>query len=142
MRRAVLTQIRRDQGDPDFLARRALYETAFPDHPYGRRARGSVESVGSITKADMTAFVRQRFAKDNLTVAVTGDITPEQLGPVLDRIFGALPDQGRRQAAGRHRSQGSGETVLVPRPQPQTVVLMGAAGHQARTIRTGSPRPS
>ena len=55
MRRGVLTQIRRDQGDPDFLARRALYEMAFPDHPYGRRARGSVESVGSITRDDMTA---------------------------------------------------------------------------------------
>ena len=45
MRSGVLAQIRREQGDPDFLARRALYETAFPDHPYGRRARGTAESV-------------------------------------------------------------------------------------------------
>jgi zinc protease len=128
MRRAVLTQIRRDQGDPDFLARRALYETAFPDHPYGRRARGSVESVGSITKADMTAFVRQRFAKDNLTVAATGDITPEQLGPVLDRIFGALPDKAAVRPPADTVPKGAGETVLVPRPQPQTVVLMSQPG--------------
>jgi zinc protease len=128
MRRGVLSQIRRDQGDPDFLARRALYETAFPDHPYGRRARGSLESVGSITKADMTAFVRQRFAKDNLTVAATGDITPEQLGPVLDRIFGALPDKAAVRPPADTVPKGAGETVLVPRPQPQTVVLMGQAG--------------
>ena len=100
MRRAVLTQIRRDQGDPDFLARRALYETAFPDHPYGRRARGSVESVGSITRDDMTAFVRQRFAKDNLTVAVTGDISAgtarSRARPHLRRAARPRPPSSRR----------------------------------------------
>jgi zinc protease len=124
----VLTQIRRDQGDPDFLARRALYETAFPDHPYGRRARGSVESVGSITRDDLNGFVRQRFAKDNLTVAVTGDIAPEQLEPVLDRIFGGLPDKAAVQPPADTVPKGAGETVLVRRPQAQTVVLMSQPG--------------
>jgi zinc protease len=128
MRRGVLSQIRRDQGDPDFLARRALYETAFPDHPYGRRARGSVESVGSITRDDLNGFVRQRFAKDNLTVAVTGDIAPEQLEPVLDRIFGGLPDKAAVQPPADTVPKGAGETVLVRRPQAQTVVLMSQPG--------------
>jgi zinc protease len=128
MRRGVLTEIRRDQGDPDFLARRALYETAFPDHPYGRRARGSVESVGSITRDDLNGFVRQRFAKDNLTVAVTGDIAPEQLEPVLDRIFGGLPDKAAVQPPADTVPKGAGETVLVRRPQAQTVVLMSQPG--------------
>jgi zinc protease len=128
MRRAVLTQIRRDQGDPDFIARRALYETAFPDHPYGKRARGTAESVGGITTDDLHAFVRERFAKDNLTVAVTGDISPEQLGPVLDRIFGALPDKAKVQPPADTTPKGAGETILVPRPQAQSVVLMSEAG--------------
>jgi zinc protease len=128
MRRGVLSQIRRDQGDPDFLARRALYETAFPDHPYGRRARGTVESVGSITRDDMAAFVRQRFAKDNLTVAVTGDIAPDRLGPVLDRIFGELPAKAAVKPPTDVAPKGAGETVLVRRPQPQSVVLMSQPG--------------
>lgn len=128
MRRGVLSQIRRDQGDPDFLARRALYETAFPDHPYGRRARGTVESVSSITRDDMAAFVRQHFAKDNLTVAVTGDIAPDQLGPVLDRIFGALPAKAAVKPPADVVPKGAGETVLVRRPQPQSVVLMSQPG--------------
>jgi zinc protease len=87
-----------------------------------------VESVGSITRDDMTAFVRQRFAKDNLTVAVTGDIAPEQLGPVLDRIFGALPAKAAVKPPADTVPKGAGQTVLVPRPQPQTVVLMGQPG--------------
>ncbi|GEO37467.1 zinc protease [Skermanella aerolata] len=128
MRRGVLSQIRRDQGDPDFLSRRALYETAFPDHPYGRRARGTVESVGSITRDDMAAFVRQRFAKDNLTVAVTGDIAPDRLGPVLDRIFGELPANSAVKPPTDVVPKGAGETVLVRRPQPQSVVLMSQPG--------------
>jgi zinc protease len=128
MRRGVLSQIRRDQGDPDFLARRALYETAFSDHPYGRRARGTVESVGSITRDDMAAFVRQRFAKDNLTVAVTGDIAPDRLGPVLDRIFGELPANSAVKPPADVAPLGAGETVLVRRPQPQSVVLMSQPG--------------
>ncbi|QQP92538.1 insulinase family protein [Skermanella sp. TT6] len=128
MRSGVLAQIRREQGDPDFLARRALYETAFPDHPYGRRARGTAESVESIKPEDLDAFVRRRFAKDNLTVAVTGDITPEQLGPVLDRIFGGLPEKAEIEPPADTVPKGAGETVLVPRPLPQTVVLMAQPG--------------
>ncbi|WP_246148882.1 M16 family metallopeptidase [Skermanella pratensis] len=128
MRSGVLAQIRREQGDPDFLARRALYETAFPDHPYGRRARGTAESVESIKRDDLRAFVRQRFAKDNLTVAVTGDISPEQLGPVLDRIFGGLPDKAAVKPPADTVPKGAGATVLVPRPLPQTVVLMSQPG--------------
>jgi len=87
-----------------------------------------LESVAGIKPDDMRAFVKKHFAKDNLTVAVTGDITPEDLGPVLDRIFGALPVTASVKPPADVAPAGAGGTILVPRTQPQTIVLMGQQG--------------
>jgi zinc protease len=128
MRNAVLTRIRRDLGDPDWIARRTFYDTAYPGHPYGRRARGTPETVAGLTADDLRDFVKNRFARDNLLVAASGDITPERLGSVLDRIFGGLPEKAVIPTVADTQPKGGGETVVVPRPQPQSVVLTGQPG--------------
>lgn len=128
MKQAVGSQIRRDQSDPDYIARRAFYATAFPDHPYGRPLRGTLETLAAIGADDLRAMARGRFAKENLTVGVTGDIAPERLGPLLDRVFGGLPAQAAPLEVADVRPKGAGETLVAERPIGQSLVLMGQAG--------------
>ena len=94
MRTAVRSEIARRTGDPEWIARRVYFEAAFPDHEYGRPSRGTVATVDGLTADDLRSFVTDRFARDSLLVAVTGDITPEELGIRLDEVFGALPESG------------------------------------------------
>ena len=35
----------------------------------------------------------ERFARDNLKVVAVGDITPAELGKLLDDVFGGLPQK-------------------------------------------------
>lgn len=128
MRAAVMSQIRRNVADPGWLARRAFYDATFGDHVYGRPSRGTAGSLAAIAPADLRDFVDRHFARDALTIGVTGDITPEELGPVLDRIFGALPAAAAPAAVDDVALRGVGETVLVEREGAQSVLMLGQTG--------------
>lgn len=128
MTEATLARIRYDLSDPNYVAGRVFDATVFPDHPYGRPVRGTLETVPAITVQDLRAFVAGRFARDNLTVGVTGDITPEALGPLLDDLFGDLPRTAAPYEVADVTPKGAGEVVVVPRPLPQSVIALGHEG--------------
>jgi zinc protease len=128
MRAATTARIRRSLADPDYVARTAFYEVAYPGHPYGRRTLGTLESVAAIGAGDLRAFVAGRFARDNLTVGVSGDITAEELGPLLDRVFGALPERSEPLEVEDRPPGAGGRTLVVERPIGQSIILMGQPG--------------
>ncbi|MFL5334728.1 MAG: M16 family metallopeptidase [Geminicoccaceae bacterium] len=91
VRGQILADLRRREADPDYLASRAWFGAAFPDHPYGRPTRGGAASIAAIGTADCHGFATRRLARDRLVVGVAGDITAEELVPLLDATFGDLP---------------------------------------------------
>ncbi|MEQ9244561.1 MAG: pitrilysin family protein, partial [Nitratireductor sp.] len=127
--RAVLTvQLQDSLKDPGAIASRAWWAAAFPDHPYGRPVGGTLETVARITADDLHAFVESRFARDNLVVGVVGDITAEELGPLLDSTFGGLPEHASPWELPDVEMSGRGEVLLVEIDLPQTVFLFGQPG--------------
>ncbi|HET8727139.1 MAG TPA: pitrilysin family protein [Alphaproteobacteria bacterium] len=128
MKAAVASQIRRIVNEPDWIARRAYYDAAFPDHPYGQPSRGTIETLANIEIADLRAFVDNRFARDNLVVGVAGDISAEELGRVLDDVFGSLPEHAAPLDVPPTEAQARGETILVRRDGPQSELLMAQEG--------------
>ena len=68
-----------------------LFALLFPGHPYGTQKLGTPASVAAITRQDLESYRRATFAKDNLSIAVVGDIDAASLGIQLDRVFGGLP---------------------------------------------------
>src|SRR6478672_4007684 len=57
VRSQILSDLRRREADPDYLASRAWFAAAFQDHPYGRPTRGTPESAVTLTAEDCRAFV-------------------------------------------------------------------------------------
>ena len=66
-------------------------ETAFPNHPYGRESKGTLETVPRIRAADLRDYVRRVFARNELTISIVGDLDAKKAGEMIDRAFGALP---------------------------------------------------
>lgn len=92
IRSQILSGLRSKSQDPDSIAGKTLFVNLFGDHPYARPSDGTEESVSAITPNAMKQFVSERFARNNLFVGVTGDISAESLQQALDVIFGALPE--------------------------------------------------
>src|SRR5689334_18315931 len=90
IRSQVLSSLRRESTNPTSLAGRKFLEVAYGDHPYGRSANGTLESVPTITVPDMRDYVARVIARDTLRIAVVGDVDPDTLGQLLDKTFGGL----------------------------------------------------
>ena len=105
IRAQVTSGLRRDTSNPSALASRKFLQVAFGDHPYGRQANGTLESVPTIDTADMKDYVRRVLAKDTLRIAVVGDVDPATLGQLLDKTFGGLPAKASSDAGRRGRSR-------------------------------------
>jgi zinc protease len=127
VRGQVLANIRSDAKDQDALAGRAFRAMAFGDHPYGSDDSGTETSVLALTRDDILAAHTAALARDRVLVAASGDITADDLGPMLDRLLGGLPETGA-PLPDRAPMNLSGGTTVVPFPGPQATVVFGHEG--------------
>ena len=115
--------------EPNALAAKIWWRSNFPDQAYGRPILGTAKTVAGITIDDLKSYVRTRFGRDRLKVAVVGDLTPDELKPLLDKTFGTLPASVTEPAAPADATPADGgKLLLVKKPVPQSIVLFGQAG--------------
>ncbi len=128
IRAQVISGLRRDTSNPQSLASRKFLQVAFGDHPYGRQANGTLESVPKIDVADMKDYVRRVVAKDTLRIAVVGDVDPATLGQLLDKTFGGLPAKASLTPVADIEAAKPPQRAFIPLDVPQTVVTFGGPG--------------
>ncbi|MCX7288921.1 MAG: pitrilysin family protein [Rhodobacterales bacterium] len=127
VREQVLSNIRSDEKDPDTIATNTLDQLAFGDHPYATDGSGTIASVTALTRDDILAAHKGALARDRIYVAAAGDITAQELGPLLDRLFGDLPATGTPLPDRAPWLLQPGVTV-IDFPSPQSTVLFGHVG--------------
>lgn len=131
IRDQMLASLRLDEQRPGRIAGRALQEAVFGSHPYARPGDGTPQSVAAITTADIRAAAKRLLARDRLTLSVVGDISPEELAPLLDSTFGGLPAGGEQVPVPPWQpGRSKGRTIVIERPIPQSVVAMAQPGIQ------------
>ncbi|MBL6928435.1 MAG: insulinase family protein [Rhodospirillales bacterium] len=128
LRSQILATLRREAEDPDMIARRKLFATLFPDHPYGRPVSGSKEAVAAISADDLRGFVARRLAREGLAIGVVGDISPTRLATSLDNVFGALPAKGTDWRVAEAKPARTGTTEVIRKPTPQSAIVFGQRG--------------
>lgn len=127
VRAQVLSGLRGDEKNPNAIAGRTFKALAFGDHPYGSNGDGTVESVSALTRDDLVAAHKAALARDRLYVAVVGDITEAELGPLLDGLLGELPETGAPMP-GAVDVDLKGGVDIVEFDTPQSVAHFGQAG--------------
>ena len=128
IRSQVISGLHRDTTNPNAMAGRKFLELAYGDHPYGRPANGTLESVPTITVDDLKDYVRRILAKDTLKIAVVGDVDPATLGKLLDKTFGDLPAKATLTPVPDVVAAKPPQQVLVSLDVPQTVITFGGPG--------------
>ena len=127
-RAQILSLLRRETTSPTDIASQRWWETAFEGHPYGRPVNGTSETVSSISIADLKSYAHRVLARQNLKIAVVGDIDAETLKVLLDRTFGALPEKPELYSIANVAPRGLGRRIEVSLDVPQTVVDFGGPG--------------
>ena len=123
--------IQQADRNPGAVANRILAGSLYGfENPYGRPTSGTVESVGVLTPADAEAYHSAWFRPDNATLVVVGDVTRDELVPLLEEKFGgwrapasAVP---AKQATAPAAAAAAGPVIyLVDRAGPQSTITAG-----------------
>ena len=65
--------------------------TAYIAHPYKQPVVGYMSDLLSFTREDAEAFYRKYYVPANMTIAIVGDVKPEEVIPIVDTYFGRIP---------------------------------------------------
>jgi zinc protease len=85
----VITAIRQDDDSPAVRASESLMALLYPDgHPYGRRTKGSIDVVESLTRDHLARLHAARFAPSQLTAVIVGDVDSARAGEAVSSVFG------------------------------------------------------
>lgn len=128
MRRQTIAGLQRDTTNPNSIGSRRWWQTAFPNHPYGRESKGTLESVPTIAVADLRDYVRRVFARNELTISIVGDVDAKTAGELIDRAFAKLPARNDLKAVADIKPAGLSRRIVVNLDVPQAVVTFGGLG--------------
>ncbi len=87
----LISALRQENDDPDSTVASASNRLLYAAHPYINRPSGTVESIGSLTAADLKAYHSTHLATSRLLLVVVGNITPEDIKRKVEASFGKLP---------------------------------------------------
>jgi predicted Zn-dependent peptidase len=124
------------EKEPDATARVVFRVTLFgPDHPYGHPWDGSPRSARAIGVEDVRRFHAAAWRPDVATLVCAGDVTREELTPLVDGAFGGWKAPTAPPPPMPPLPPPAGpwpKLVLVDRPDaPQSVVAMVRPGPSA-----------
>ncbi len=124
IRQQLVANIIYSDKDPTKVAMREWYAQAFAGHPYARPSSGTAETVSKINRDDLIAYHKRIFARDNLKIVAVGDITPAELGKLIDDVFGNLPAKAELMPVAKTEPTGGSQRV-IEMGVPQSVAIFG-----------------
>lgn len=87
-RDVILREINMTNDDPDDRLSQILFETAFQQHPYCYPIIGIRSIFENLTREDLQAYWRARYAINNMTLIVAGNLTLEQVKREVNQYLG------------------------------------------------------
>lgn len=118
--------LRRSEQEPETVAARELSRMMFPGHPYGRPVSGTIESVGKLTREQVTVFYQRHYRPDGANIVAVGDVTVGEIRrELLQRLAGWAAPPAPVAAVPRSPFVGPAEERKIVRDLTQTTVLLG-----------------
>ncbi len=121
-------RLRQNANDPGTVASRAWVSGAFPGHPYGVPADGTLETLARIERADVVAAAKRVLARDELIVAIVGAIDEAAAAALVDTAFADLPLRAELTPIPEAHFAGLGRTDRVTLDVPQSTLRFGRPG--------------
>ncbi len=94
--RNVVLQERRQNVDsnPGAVLDEQVWEKLFAGHPYSIPVIGRMDEVARLSRQDATEWYRNWYGPENAVLVVAGDITAQELKPLAEATYGAVPRRG------------------------------------------------
>lgn len=118
----VIANLREAMTKPEAIADKAFWEAAYKGHPYGEVE--TVESVGAITRDDLTAFHREHYVANQAVIAMIGAVSRSEAQAIALELTRRLP-QGEALPALPAVPASHGADQRISHPASQSHILLG-----------------
>jgi predicted Zn-dependent peptidase len=133
-REVILDEIAMHDDDPDDVVGNLYSEKAWGASPLGRPIAGTVDTIRSLTRAQIVRYYRSRYRPQNMVVAVAGNVDHTTVVRQVRTAFsrsGFLADRSAHptpvRVGHRARRTATGDTVMS-RPFEQVNLVLGVNG--------------
>ena len=113
-------------SQPGSIASQTVGRVIYGDAPYGAPGTGTVQSVPTITPADIAGFHAARYRPSDATLVFSGDITPDAARALAQQTFGDWRASGAAPAA---NANPAGQALA-----PRIVVINQPGAGQAAVV--------
>jgi len=124
-RKAMLAGLAQRRNDIGSVTEDAFFAALYPEHPYAIGPQGREEDLKAITRRDLQLFHQRYYVAANATLALVGDLTPEQArdyaNALTRHLEPGLPAEPLPPAA----LPDAGKTLHIPFKTTQTHVIQG-----------------
>ena len=98
---------------------------AYKAHPYGDNVVGHMSDIATLTRGEAKAFFEKYYAPSNLTIAIVGDVDPDQIRELAEKYFGRIPSGPKPDPVETVEPPQLGERRVVVEDPAQPFVLIG-----------------
>ena len=84
-----------------------------------------MSDIETLTRAEAEAFFEEYYAPSNLTIAIVGDVDPDQIRELAEKYFGTIPSGPKPDPVETVEPPQLGERRVVVEDQAQPFVLIG-----------------
>ncbi|GAB4263157.1 MAG: pitrilysin family protein [Pararhodobacter sp.] len=79
------------ESSPDRQFQEQMGAALYQNHPYGRPIIGWRHEIAQLTQDTAMAFYRRHYAPNNAILVVAGDVDPEAVHEMAQRVYGVIP---------------------------------------------------
>ena len=98
---------------------------AYKAHPYGEPIVGHMSDLETLTRSEAEAFFKKHYLPSNLTVAIVGDVNPQEVREVARRYFSRIPSGPKPDPVETVEPPQLGQRRVTVQDPAQPFVLIG-----------------
>jgi len=116
----AISSARKAQEEPGVRAAQTTARTLYPNHGYGHRSGGDVDSLGHLDLADIKALYRRQFRPRGAVITISGDLTMKEALAQIQPLFSGWkgnPEKSLKDIAKPESVRGQTHDVAMPTRQ-------------------------
>jgi len=124
-RNVVMEERRMSENNPQSRLIEDFIATAYKAHPYGEPVIGHMSDIKTLTRAEAEAFFKKYYGPSNLTIAIVGDVEPQDIKKLTKKYFGRIPSGPKPELVETEEPPQRGQRQVMVEDPSQPLILIG-----------------
>jgi len=124
-RDVVMEERRMMENRPGGRLNEEFNAIAYLAHPYGKSIVGHMSDLQTLTRREAEDFFRKYYCPSNLTIAIAGDVDPEEIKRLAEQYFGPIPSGPKPEPVETAEPPQRGERRVVIEDPSQPQIRIG-----------------